>query len=106
DSSITAYVPAALAGTVDVTVTSPYGSSSPTSYTYTGTAPTVTALDITEGPTTGDNLVTIIGTNLNGITGVSFGGTAASSFEALLATTIVAKVPALSASTVHVTVTT
>jgi hypothetical protein len=107
-TSITAVVPAQLAGSVDVTVASPFGVSATSgadTYTYVGTAPTVTALDLTAGPAAGGTVVTLTGTNLNGASGVSFGGTAAASFTVYSPTKIVATAPAGTAGTVDVTVT-
>jgi hypothetical protein len=109
DTQITAIAPAASAGSVYITVTSPYGTSSTGSasqYTYNGTAPTVTGLDVTSGPASGGSTVILTGTNFNGATSVSFGGTAASSFTVDSPTQITATAPALSAGTVDVQVTT
>ncbi|MBI1916709.1 MAG: IPT/TIG domain-containing protein [Planctomycetes bacterium] len=107
-TQITATVPAAVSGTIDITATNPYGTSSTSTadqYTYVATAPVVTALYTTSGPVAGGNLVTIVGSNFNGTTGVSFGGVAAT-FEVFSSTTIVATAPVLTAGTVHVQVTT
>ena len=46
-------------------------------YSYTGTAPTVSAVAPNRGPTAGGTTVIITGGNLNGATAVSFGATAA-----------------------------
>ncbi len=105
-TQITAYAPASVSGTVNVTVTNPYSTSSASTYTYSATAPTVSALDNLTGPSAGGTLVTISGVNLNGASAVSFGSSAATSFTAISSTTIIATAPALSAGTVHVTVTT
>src|SRR6202034_648074 len=62
-TSITAYAPAALAGTVDITLTTPGGTSAvvPTDeYTYLG--PTVSAVRPASGPSAGDTKVTVAGT--------------------------------------------
>ena len=62
-------------GTVDVTVTTPIGTS-PTSsadhFTYTA-APTVTVVSPTSGPGAGGTTVTVTGTNLTNATAVDFG---------------------------------
>ena len=77
-TSITVNAPAESAGTVDVTVTTP-GGTSPTSsadqFTYTA-APTVTAVSPTSGPGAGGTSVTVTGTNLANATAVKFGTTA------------------------------
>jgi hypothetical protein len=66
-------------GTVDVSVTTPGGTSANTpadDYTYFA-SPTVTGLNPSKGPTSGGTVVTIAGTNLSGATEVKFGSTAA-----------------------------
>ena len=77
-SEITVNAPAESAATVDVTVTTPVGTS-PTSsadeFTYTA-APTVTAVSPTSGPTGGGTSVTVTGSNLANATAVKFGTTA------------------------------
>jgi hypothetical protein len=108
-TTISATAPYAAAGTVDVTVSSPYGASAVSSadkYTYTGTAPTVTGLDVTGGPSAGGTLVTVLGTNLNGPTHVSFGGTTTTAFTVLSGGELLVTVPARTAGTVDITVTT
>ena len=82
-TSITATSPAGSAGTVDVTVTTPGGTSATSAadqFTYLTPAPTVTGVSPTTGPTAGGTSVTITGTNFTGATAVSFGGTAATPF--------------------------
>ena len=75
--TMTVDAPAHAAGTVDVTVTTPAGTSGPTTadhYTYTaGRVPRVTKLAPSTGPTTGKTVVTISGTHLEGATAVHFG---------------------------------
>src|SRR5262249_15141214 len=93
NTSITAVSPFQAAGTVDITVASPFGVSATSSsdhYTYTGTSPSVTALDLTDGPAAGGSAVILTGTNFNGATAVSFGGTAAAAFIVASSTEIVA----------------
>ncbi|WP_326597073.1 IPT/TIG domain-containing protein [Streptomyces sp. NBC_01803] len=63
-------------GVVDVTVTTPGGTSNPLSFYYVG-APFKTALSALSGPTAGGNTVTITGTGLSSATSVSFGGNTA-----------------------------
>ena len=106
-TQITATAPAGSAGTVDVTVTTPGGTSATNNndkYTYVA-APTVTGLNPSTGPATGGTLVTITGTNLSGANTVKFGGNMAT-VTADTATSITATAPAGATGTVHVTVTT
>ncbi len=108
DTSISVTVPAQLASTVHVTVTSPYGTSATSSadqYTYSGTAPTVTGLDVTQGPAAGGTLLTVLGSNFNGTSSVSFGSTSTTAFTVLSSTSLLVTVPSLTAGTCHVTVT-
>jgi hypothetical protein len=67
---------------------------------------TVTGVSPRKGPAAGGISVTITGTNLSETTAVSFGATAAASFTVTSATTITAVMPAETAGTVDVTVTT
>ncbi|MEU8994392.1 IPT/TIG domain-containing protein [Streptomyces caniferus] len=77
-TQITAIAPTAPPSSVNVTVTTPGGTSNPLPYTYTATpAPTLTTLSPTSGPTTGGNIVTLNGTNLGGATSVKFGSNSA-----------------------------
>jgi cyclophilin family peptidyl-prolyl cis-trans isomerase len=90
-------------GTVDVTVTTPGGTSATSSsdkFTY---APTVTAVTPDSGPTAGSTQVTITGTGFSNATAVDFGGVAAASFGIVSSTEITATSPAGS-GTVDVTV--
>ena len=106
-TSITAVSPAGT-GTVDVTVTTPSGTSSTSSsdrFSYTP-APTVTGLSPAGGPVGGGTTVTISGTNFSGASGVKFGSTSAASFVVKSATSISAVSPAETAGVVGVTVTT
>jgi hypothetical protein len=108
DTQIAATAPAHAAGTVDVTVTTPGGSSAPVSadhFTYVG-APVVTGVSPNSGPTTGGTFVTITGSGFTGTSAVSFGGTAAGPFSVFSDTQIVATSPAHAAGTVDITVTT
>jgi hypothetical protein len=108
DASITAFAPAHAAGTVDVTVTSPGGTSATSSadlYTYDA-RPTVSSVSPAAGPTTGGNTVTITGTNFLSGAGVRFGGTASGSVTFVSATQLKAVAPAHAAGTVDVTVST
>ncbi len=106
-TSITATAPPG-SGTVDVTVTTPGGTSTATSadqYRYLG--PSVTSVAPTTGPAAGGTRVTIRGTDLNGATAVSFGPAPAGSFTVSAAgTSITALAPAGTDGTVDVEVTT
>ncbi len=113
-TEIQATSPAESAGAVNMTVTSPGGTSPVTSadqFTYTSPTPTpqpptVTAISPTSGPTSGGTKVTITGTNF--VTGatVKFGSLTATAVTFNSVTSITATSPAESAGTVNVTVTT
>jgi eukaryotic-like serine/threonine-protein kinase len=69
--------PGTSAGTVNITVTTQFGSSHPTPadhYTYTAPRPEVTGVSPDGGTVAGGTTVTITGTGLAGATGVRFGG--------------------------------
>ena len=106
-TQITATSPPGTAGTVDITVITP-GGTTPTSsadqFTYVA-APSVTSISPTSGPAIGGTSVTITGANLAGATAVDFGGVAAAITNDT-ATQITATSPAGTAYTVDVTVTT
>ena len=107
DTTITADSPAGT-GTVDVTVTTPGGTSATSpadQFTYSRESPTVTGLSPTTGPTAGGTLVTITGTGFTGATAVDFGTTAATNLDVVSDTTITADSPA-GTGVVDVTVTT
>ena len=94
-TQITATSPAAAAGTVDVTVTGPGGTSATSAvdqFTYM-VAPTVTGVSPAVGPTAGGTSVTITGPSFTGATAVDFGTAAASSFTVNSATQITAISP-------------
>lgn len=115
-TSITVISPAAtLAGTVDVTVTTPVAPSAVVAadvFTYLAPtppsgAPTVTGISPNTGPTSGLTSVVITGTNLSDATAVSFGGEPAESFFSSSNTSVTAVSPATAtAGTADVTVTT
>jgi serine/threonine protein kinase len=82
DETITVTSPAGSAGTVNVTVTTPGGTSATSSadyftYTVPVPAPTVTEVKPDSGPAGGGTTVTIVGDNLENVTSVHFGGAAA-----------------------------
>lgn len=102
-------VPPAGTGTVDVTVTTPLGTSAVThkdQYTYnTKTLPVVTKVSPHRGSLSGDTPVVIHGSNLTGATVVDFGSNAATGVDVITSHLISATSPAGS-GTVDVTVTT
>src|SRR6516225_147165 len=109
-TQITATSPTGV-GTVDVTVTTPGGTSATSTadqFTYVlapAPAPTVTNINPNTGPTSGGSSETITGTNFSGATAVRFGSNAAGSFTVDSATQITATSPA-GVGTADVTVTT
>ena len=107
-SQIVATSPTNAAGSVDITVTTPGGTSPTTSldtFVYTYAAPVVSSVSPAAGPTAGGTTVTIAGTSLANASAVDFGSTAATIISDS-ASQIVATAPAGSAGTVDVTVTT
>jgi hypothetical protein len=106
-TQITVTSPAELAGTVDITVTGPGGTSGTSSadqFTYL-TVPTVAAISPAAGPLNGGTLVTITGASFTAATVVDFGTIAATQVVVVSATEITAVSPAESAGTVDITVT-
>jgi IPT/TIG domain len=94
-------------GVVDITVTTPDGTSAPSSadtFTYVNT-PAIQSLSPKSGATTGGNKVTIIGSDLSEVTAVTFGSSPATSFTVNSSQSITALSPAESVGTVNVTVT-
>ncbi|QNN46135.1 IPT/TIG domain-containing protein [Thermomonas brevis] len=107
NTQITATSPANSAGTYDITVTTPGGTSATSAfdqYTYVA-APTVTAVSPTSGSPSGGTTVVINGNNLTGATAVTFGGTSANGFTVNNTNQITATAPA-GTGTVDVRVTT
>ncbi|MET8629840.1 IPT/TIG domain-containing protein [Kitasatospora sp. NPDC004669] len=104
DSDLVATAPAG-SGTVQVTVTTPGGTSNSLAYTYTA-PPVVTTIVPTQGPASGGNTVTLTGSGFTGVTAVRFGAVAASSFTVVSATQITATVPTGGPGPSGVTVTT
>ena len=96
DTTITADSPAGT-GVVDVTVTTPVGTSATSpadEFTYiAAAAPTVTGISPTSGPAAGGTPVTITGTGFTGATAVDFGTTAATDVTVVNDTTITANSP-------------
>jgi hypothetical protein len=109
-TSITATAPAHMAGTVDVTVVTPNGTSATSSadqYAFVDPAavPSVTGLSASSGPAAGGTSLTINGMNFLNVTGVYFAGVAVSNYTVLSSTSIAVTTPSGS-GTVDVTVTT
>jgi sugar lactone lactonase YvrE len=104
DKTITAVSPAG-AGTVDVTVTTPLGTSPASEADHFGYGPVVTKVEPSYGPPSGGTSVTITGSNFAGATAVKFGSTNAASFTVNSESSITAVSPA-GTGTVDVTVTT
>jgi hypothetical protein len=96
-TSITAIAPAGSVGTVDVTVTTPGGTTANNppadSFTYVA-APAVTGLVPNTGPIAGGTSVGITGSSFVGVTAVLFGTTAATSYTVDSPTHITAVAPA------------
>jgi hypothetical protein len=105
-TSITASAPAGT-GAVDVTVTTPSGTSpigSSDKYTYLA-VPTVTKLSVKGGPSSGGTSVTITGTGLSGVTSVNFGSAVSREVTVHSATSLTVISPAGTGGTALVTVT-
>ena len=106
-TQITATAPAGSAGTVDITVTTPGGTSATSTadqFTYMA-APTITGITPNNGPVAGATVVIITGTSFTGATAVKFGSNNATSYTFNSDTQITATAPP-GADTVDVTVTT
>jgi hypothetical protein len=108
-TSITASSPAGSAGTVNVTVTTPGGTSATSSaddFTYNAT-PSINGLSPVADVPAGGTSVTINGLNLAGATAVNFGSDGAGTITADTATSVTATDPAGTAGDIdNVTVTT
>jgi hypothetical protein len=105
DGVITAESPAGMGGTVDVTVSSPGGTSATTPSDQFGYAPAVSGIDPGDGPEAGGTVVTISGAGFTNATGVSFGGVPAATLSVSSDGVIVAESPP-GTGTVDITVTT
>ncbi|WP_405684841.1 IPT/TIG domain-containing protein [Streptomyces sp. NBC_00057] len=104
-TQVTAVAPAAPVGTVNVTITTPGGTSTGVPYTYVA-VPVLGSVAPAQGPLAGGNSITLSGTGFTGTTSVRFGVNAASSFTFVSATQLTAVVPAGGPGPVAVTVTT
>lgn len=109
DGEIVATSPAGSAGSVNVTVSSPYGTSSTSSadvFTFiTPPPPSVTSVSPDSGSTAGGSTINIFGSAFTGATNVGFGATPAMSFSVTSDGEIQATSPA-GIGVVNVTVTT
>ena len=107
DTQITAISPAG-AGTVDVTVTTPGGSSATGSYDQFTYGPVVTGVSPAGGLAAGGTTVSLTGTGFTGATTVSFGGIGTTSFTVVSDTQITVTSPPGTANPtpVDITVTT
>jgi hypothetical protein len=106
-SEIMAKQPAGAAGTVNVRVSNPFGTSPVTAadqFTYTN-APIITGVTPSSGPTTGGTKVTITGLQMTTATKVTFGTAAATSVHVTSATQLTAVSPPHAAGTVNITIT-
>ncbi|MEV6326077.1 IPT/TIG domain-containing protein, partial [Nocardia sp. NPDC051787] len=103
DTELSAVVPAGT-GTVDVTITTPGGTSNGVRYAY-APAPALTTVVPNSGPETGGNTVILTGTGFTDATAVDFGANPAVTFTVVSDSQITAVVPAGSGS-VNATVTT
>jgi hypothetical protein len=107
-SEVDATVPPGSAGTVDVTVTTPVGTSatSPTDeFTYVA-PPAVTSVSPASGPVAGGRTVRIDGGGFSGVTTVSFGGASATNVNVVSASELTVTAPAHATGTVDIRVTT
>jgi large repetitive protein len=108
DTLITAVAPAAAAGMVDITVTTPAGASAPTAADQftTDAVPTVSGVNVDGGPRSGGTPVNISGTGFVAGATVMFGNVAATGVTVTSPTSITATSPAQFSHSVDVTVTT
>jgi hypothetical protein len=107
-TQVKAKAPAHTAGTVGVRVVTPGGTSPDVSggqYTFVP-APTISSLSPNAGPTGGGNTITINGANFTSTATVKFSTTAATAVTFVSTTQLKAKVPAHTAGSVNVRVTT
>src|SRR5262249_36935324 len=109
-TQITATAPPQAAGTVDVIVTTPSGTSVVSAadhFTYNAAPlPAVTGVSPNTGTTAGGTSVTITGSNFTAATAVTFGTVPAAGFTVVSATQITATAPPQATGVVDVTVTT
>ncbi len=106
-TQLTARTPAGTAGARDVQVTNPNGQSATRTggFTYTASAPALTSVSPTSGPTAGGTTITLTGTNFVSGATVRVGGTAATNVTFVSATQLTARTPAGTAGARDVQVT-
>jgi hypothetical protein len=105
-TSATVTTPARTAGLVDVSVTTPGGTSTLTDGFAYAAVPTLTGVSPGAGPSVGGQTVTLTGSGLRAGMQVSFGGTPASGLSVLSSTQATVTTPAHAAGAVDVSVTT
>jgi hypothetical protein len=109
DGLISAVAPSQAAGTVNVTITSPSGTSSTSSadqFLYTAaSAPSISSVSANSGPTTGGTWITVLGSYFSGATSVTIGGVS-SDFVVNSDGSLTALTPLLPAGIVNVQITT
>ncbi|OBT38906.1 hypothetical protein VE00_11176 [Pseudogymnoascus sp. WSF 3629] len=93
DTEIDAITPAHLVGTVPINITTPGGTNSSLSFNFQS-APVISSITPTSGPTTGGTVVTITGAGLIDTIGVNFGTTPATTFTVDSDNTVTATAPA------------
>ena len=111
-TEVTVKDPAHVAGTIDVTVKTPAGTSTTSNtdhFTYQAPtppppAPVVTSVVPGEGPEVGGTMVTVKGEHLEGATEAKFGTTVATELKVVSGTEVTVKDPAHIAGTIDVTV--
>ena len=101
---MTAVAPAG-AGTVQIVVTTPGGTSNGINFTYTVATPVITSVVPSSGRVTGGNTVTLTGSGFTGATAVKF-ATFTATFAVVSPTQLTAVAPPGSLGTVNITVTT
>jgi hypothetical protein len=108
DTQIQATAPAHTAGTVDLSVTTPYGTSSASPFdrfSYLTAVPAISGLSLTTGSTAGGDTVVLSGSGFTGATRIAFGNVLAD-FTVGDDGTITATSPIQASGAVNVTVTT
>lgn len=95
-TQITVTTPAHAAGSVDVIVNNPDGTSATAKngYTYGNPAPTISSISPTSGPLAGGTVVTINGSNFQNGATVTFGGVAATAVTFVSSSQLTAATPA------------
>lgn len=111
DTSLTVISPAHTAGSVDITIVTPLGTSDVIpegvfTYTEVGSNPIISLVDPSAGSTSGGTAVTISGSNLTGVSSLKFGGVEATAVTGVSDTEITAVTPARPVGVVDVIATT